>query len=223
MASTVLRKLRQDVQATTPVESFVDPLELLTMIGEECVRAGECLEYRPGGKKTNDYPMVIVGRRVAIGKRAQGRAVLACAFNAVWELSVGPIPDGMVLDHLCENKLCVNINHLEPVTSSENTRRNNDFVRLRSLEEHQKRTGRLQRLTVPRIEEYAADIDARDVKARFEFEARIAGLRVELAYLKSASGPKTSLTFDELLAERRELAERVSQLVRGYSAADVYY
>jgi hypothetical protein len=36
---------------------------------------------------------------------------------------VGPIPDGLVLDHLCRNKKCVNPDHLEPVTNAENLRR----------------------------------------------------------------------------------------------------
>lgn len=35
----------------------------------------------------------------------------------------GSIPDGLTLDHLCKNKLCVNPDHLEPVTTQENTRR----------------------------------------------------------------------------------------------------
>lgn len=35
----------------------------------------------------------------------------------------GPIPEGMVLDHLCRRPLCVNPDHLEPVTLAENTRR----------------------------------------------------------------------------------------------------
>jgi len=35
----------------------------------------------------------------------------------------GPIPDGLTIDHLCRNTICVNPSHLEPVTQGENTRR----------------------------------------------------------------------------------------------------
>ena len=37
-----------------------------------------------------------------------------------YEKFVGPIPDGMDLDHLCRNPPCVNPAHLEPVTHREN-------------------------------------------------------------------------------------------------------
>lgn len=36
---------------------------------------------------------------------------------------VGPIPDGLHLDHKCRTRCCVNPAHLEPVTPKENTRR----------------------------------------------------------------------------------------------------
>jgi hypothetical protein len=40
-----------------------------------------------------------------------------------YELLVGPIPDGLTIDHLCLNKRCCNPSHLEPVTNLENIRR----------------------------------------------------------------------------------------------------
>lgn len=40
-----------------------------------------------------------------------------------YEHFVGPIPSGLVLDHLCRVTCCVNPQHLEPVTNAENVRR----------------------------------------------------------------------------------------------------
>lgn len=40
-----------------------------------------------------------------------------------YELARGPIPNGMVIDHLCRNRRCCNPDHLEVVTNRENIRR----------------------------------------------------------------------------------------------------
>ena len=45
------------------------------------------------------------------------------AHRVMYGLHNGPIPDGLELDHLCRNRLCVNPEHLEPVTHSINLRR----------------------------------------------------------------------------------------------------
>ena len=48
---------------------------------------------------------------------------LVAAHRYAYELEVGPIPEGLVLDHLCRVPTCVRPDHLEPVTMAENTRR----------------------------------------------------------------------------------------------------
>lgn len=45
------------------------------------------------------------------------------AHRVVWEQVVGPVPDGLELDHLCVRPICVNPEHHEPVTHAENQRR----------------------------------------------------------------------------------------------------
>ena len=49
------------------------------------------------------------------------RSVLAHRFT--YERLVGPVPDGLELDHLCRVRHCVNPEHLEPVTHRVNIRR----------------------------------------------------------------------------------------------------
>lgn len=43
--------------------------------------------------------------------------------RVVWELTHGPIPDGMTVDHLCRIRSCCNVEHLELVTQAENVKR----------------------------------------------------------------------------------------------------
>ena len=40
--------------------------------------------------------------------------------RVVYEHFNGPIPEGMQIDHLCRNRACSNVHHLEVVTNQEN-------------------------------------------------------------------------------------------------------
>lgn len=63
------------------------------------------------------------------GSKARGYATIKMsgkmkyAHRVSYEMLIGPVPDGMVMDHLCRNPPCVNPAHLEPVTFSENVLR----------------------------------------------------------------------------------------------------
>lgn len=50
---------------------------------------------------------------------------MVVAHRMAYTLEVGEIPEGLVLDHLCRTKACVNPDHLEPVTQSVNNLRGN--------------------------------------------------------------------------------------------------
>jgi hypothetical protein len=76
--------------------------------------AGPCWEWT-GGINERGY-----GRFTRLTRSAD-RYVYAHRW--AWEYLVGPIPEGLTLDHLCRNTICVNPDHLEPVTAAENTRR----------------------------------------------------------------------------------------------------
>ncbi len=51
------------------------------------------------------------------------------AHRVAYELVKGEIPGGLPLDHLCKNIVCVNPDHLEPVTTRENLLRGDTITR----------------------------------------------------------------------------------------------
>jgi HNH endonuclease len=55
--------------------------------------------------------------------RVRWKGTMLYAHRVVYEILVGAIDDGLQLDHLCSVPGCVNPEHLEPVTGSENIKR----------------------------------------------------------------------------------------------------
>jgi hypothetical protein len=94
------------------------------------------LKARPHAKTMleaayRDVPIGDVGCWVPLRGRGHN-----CGYHAVnfrgkkylqhrlcWEAVYGPIPDGMTIDHLCRNRACVRLSHLEPVTLKVNLAR----------------------------------------------------------------------------------------------------
>ena len=58
-------------------------------------------------------------KRGGYGQLRDGRKTLK-AHRLAWELNLGPIPDGMLIRHLCNNPICCNPTHLLPGTDKQN-------------------------------------------------------------------------------------------------------
>jgi len=76
------------------------------------------------GKLTNDcwlWALEVNGRDYGRLSFWNGeKSIKYVAHRAIYEALVGPIPEGLTLDHLCRTPRCVNPAHLEPVTIREN-------------------------------------------------------------------------------------------------------
>ena len=83
---------------------------LLDVLEDKILIDDGCWEWRGWHNKKGYAQVSIKGKKLA-------------AHRVVYELLVGPIPDGLFIDHLCRNRGCVRPDHLEPVTTRENLMR----------------------------------------------------------------------------------------------------
>lgn len=70
-------------------------------------RRGDCLVWT-GATYPSGYGQLRINNKVVRAHRY------------AWERANGPIPEGMVIDHMCFNRACVNVNHLRVGTDSLN-------------------------------------------------------------------------------------------------------
>lgn len=69
-----------------------------------------CIKW-DGARDKDGYGRKQVGKRWTLAHRM------------IFEKEIGPIPDGLQIDHLCRVRHCVNPLHMEPVTLAENVLR----------------------------------------------------------------------------------------------------
>lgn len=70
------------------------------------------------------------------GSFAFRRDAIRNAHKVAYEMLIGPVPEGLQLDHLCRVRHCVNPAHLEPVTARENGRRGTGLQAIHAKKTH---------------------------------------------------------------------------------------
>ena len=91
--------------AVPPIERFWDKVE----------KTETCWLWT-GWTDHKGYGVIAAGDCHSNGSTVQAHIVS-------WEAENGPVPEGLMLDHLCEEHPCVRPSHLEPVTNSVNLMR----------------------------------------------------------------------------------------------------
>lgn len=90
-----------------PIERRFTGKSLAERVASNTLREGSCLIWQ-GSTSKEGYAWLTFENVAQLGHRL------------VWEAAHGPIPSGMVIDHRCGNRACLELDHLQVVTYREN-------------------------------------------------------------------------------------------------------
>ncbi len=105
------------------------PEKYAKRIRSRCVErpASGCLEWA-GAKTSKGYGNIAIC--------VDGKKRYLPPHRVLYVLERGPIDPTLEIDHLCRNRLCCNLDHMEPVTTQENTRRGTSFAVTNAAKTH---------------------------------------------------------------------------------------
>lgn len=81
------------------------------------------IELRDTGYLSDCWQWTGAVQSSGYGSIGIGNRRTALVHRLTYTFAIGPIPNGMQIDHLCRNTLCCNPDHLEPVTNKVNSER----------------------------------------------------------------------------------------------------
>lgn len=112
------------------------PRPVADRLWEKVEKTDTCWLWR-GATNNRGYGQMVVGSLLDGSKRK------VLVHRLSYELLVGPIPEGLVIDHVrnrgCTHQTCVNPAHLEAVTQRENLRRGDGGPGINARKTHCKR------------------------------------------------------------------------------------
>lgn len=114
--SDLCRDLAREHRRASLEDRFWEKVDRSGGVPETRPELGACWVWT--GSTTRGYGTIYSGGQTTAG---HNRPILA--HRLMYELVVGPIPEGLTIDHLCRTPVCVNPGHLEAVTMAENIRR----------------------------------------------------------------------------------------------------
>ena len=102
-----------------PLPSVSSPLPPRFLVKVE-FRSDDCWQWMAGTKHPPGFPQHAYGQYAYVSTNPP-KTISAHKYS--YESHFGPVPQGLELDHICHNKLCVNPEHLVAVTHRENCKR----------------------------------------------------------------------------------------------------